>query len=203
MIRLYGTSMSRANRCLWVLEELKLRYEHLPIGFAGETKSRDYLKINPNGRVPALDDGGEILWESIAINLYLADKYGADPFWPANHVGRGKCYQWSLWAVNDIEPRVSTIMAHQIRNPPERRDPEIARQALEELKDAFRILEEHLCDRQYLLGDAFTVADINVASIMRGLFLTLKIDFSEWQLAERWFKRCSERDTYQRVLAMK
>jgi glutathione S-transferase len=169
----------------------------------GRNQSPDYLKINPNGRVPTLEDDGEILWESIAINLYLADKYGADPFWPASAAGRGKCYQWSLWAVNDIEPRVSAIMAHRIRNPPERRDPEVARQALAELSGPFGILEDHLRNRQYLLGDTFTVADINIVSIARGLFLTLKIDLSEWPLVESWSKRCSERDAYQRVLAMK
>jgi glutathione S-transferase len=195
--------MSRANRCLWALEELGLRYQHVPIGFTGELKNPDYLKMNPNGRVPILEDAGEILWESIAINFYLADKYGAHPFWPSSAEGRGKCYQWSFWAVNEIEPRVAVIMAHRIRNPPERRDPETARQSLEELKGPFGVLEEHLSSRQYLLGDAFTIADINVASIARALYLTLKIDLSEWPRAAGWFKRCAGRDTYQRVLAMK
>jgi len=90
--------------------------------------------------------------------------------------------------VNDIEPRVSAIIAHRIRNPLERRDPEVARQALAELKGPFGILEEHLSNRQYLLGDAFSIADINFASIARGLLLTLKVDLSEWRLAESWLR---------------
>ena len=126
--------MSRANRCLWALEELGLAYEHVPIGFTGESRAPDYLRINPNGRVPALEDDGEVLWESIAINLYLADKYGSDPFWPGNPKLRGKCYQWSLWAVNEMEPRISALMAHHVWNPPEHRDPGAAERALEELK---------------------------------------------------------------------
>jgi glutathione S-transferase len=126
MIRLYGTAISRANRCLWALEELGLAYEHVPTRFNEESKTREYLHINPNGRVPTLVDGDEVLWESIAINLYLADKYGAVPFWPRSPEERGKVYQWSLWAVNEIEPRASTLMAHRMWNPPEQRDPEVA-----------------------------------------------------------------------------
>jgi glutathione S-transferase len=168
-----------------VLEELGLRYERVPIGFTGETQTLGYLRINPNGRVPTLEDDGETLWESIAINLYLADKYCADSFWPSRAEGRGKCYQWSLWAVDGIEPRVSAIMAHRIRNPPERGDPEVARQALEELNGPFGILEVHLSNRQFLLGDALTIADINVASTTRVLFLTHKIDPSMAAFGER------------------
>src|ERR1700691_1886653 len=152
MMRLYGTAMSRANRCLWALEEIGQPYEHIPTNFGEETRRPDYLKINPNGRVPALEDGGEILWESIAINLYLADKYGKEPFWPSNPQMRGKCYQWSFWAVNEIEPRVSALNAHRIWNPPEQRDPQVAQRAIDELKGPFRILDEHLKQRSHLLG---------------------------------------------------
>jgi glutathione S-transferase len=203
MIRLHGTALSRANRCLWALEELGLRYEHVPTNFTGESRSADYLKINRNGHVPSLEDDGEVLWESIAINLYLADKYGKDPFWPVSPETRGKCYQWSLWAVNEIERRVVTLNAHRIWNPPERRDAEIVQCTLDELKGPFRILDEHLGTRTYLLGDSFTIADVNVASIARALVLTLNIDLSETPAAERWLKQSLERDSYQRVLAMK
>jgi len=203
VITLYGTSGSRANRCLWVLEELGLEYEHAPIGFGADCRSPDYLRINPNGHIPSLDDHGTILWESVAINLYLADKYGADPFWPSNREMRGKCYQWSLWGVNEIEPRVQALMDHRIYNPPERRDPEADNRALGELKGSFRILDDHLRQSEYLVGDAFTVADANVASIARALVLTLKIDLSESPAAREWLSRCLGREGYQRVLRMK
>ncbi len=76
MIKLYGSSMSRAGRSLWALEEAGVKFEHVPVGFTGETRKPEYLKINPNGHVPALDDNGTFLWESMAINLYIAEKYG-------------------------------------------------------------------------------------------------------------------------------
>ena len=80
MIKLYGTVMSRAGRAAWALEELGLKYEHVPISFQGDTRKPEYLKINPNGHIPAIDDDGLIVWESMAINLYLAEKYGKAPF---------------------------------------------------------------------------------------------------------------------------
>ena len=72
MIKLYGTAMSRAGRALWALEEVGQKYEHIPISFGGDTRKPEYLKINPNGHIPCLDDNGTIIWESMAINLYLA-----------------------------------------------------------------------------------------------------------------------------------
>lgn len=85
MIKLYGSAMSRAGRSLWALEEVGVNYERVLVGTAGGGESRkpEYLKINPNGHVPALDDNGTIIWESMAINLYLAEKYGKSPLWPS------------------------------------------------------------------------------------------------------------------------
>ncbi|HXZ88731.1 MAG TPA: glutathione S-transferase N-terminal domain-containing protein, partial [Candidatus Binataceae bacterium] len=76
-IKLYGIPQSRSARCLWILEELGLPYENIPVDFIGEAQKPEYLKINPNGRIPALDDDGVVLFESLAINLHLARKYGA------------------------------------------------------------------------------------------------------------------------------
>ncbi len=76
MLKLYGTRMSSAARSLWALEELGLKYEHLPLNTQGDSRKPEYLKVNPNGHVPALEDDGQVFWESMAVNLYLAEKYG-------------------------------------------------------------------------------------------------------------------------------
>jgi glutathione S-transferase len=81
MIKLYGTSKSRSARALWTLEELGLKYEHVPVETT-KAKSPEHLRLNPNGHVPVLEDDGKIFWESMAINLYLAAKYGKAPLWP-------------------------------------------------------------------------------------------------------------------------
>ena len=103
MTTLYGTSQSRAPRSLWALEELGVKYDHVPTGVP-ETRTPEHLKRNPNGHIPVLEDGGQHFWESMAINLYLAEKYGKAPFWPASVVDRGHAYQWSFWAMTELEP---------------------------------------------------------------------------------------------------
>jgi glutathione S-transferase len=83
VIKLYGTAMSRSGRALWTLEELGVNYEHIPVEVK-KAKSPEVLRLNPNGHIPTLDDSGLVVRESMAINLYLAEKYGKAPFWPAN-----------------------------------------------------------------------------------------------------------------------
>ena len=87
MIKVYGTARSRAGRALWALEELGLKYEHVAVNASGESRKPEHLKINPNGHIPAIDDNGTIVWESMAINLYLAEKYGKGGLWPSTVAG--------------------------------------------------------------------------------------------------------------------
>src|SRR5437588_323550 len=83
-LKIYGIPRSRAFRVLWMAKELGLDYENVPIDMGkGDTRTPDYLRINPNGHIPAIDDDGFILWESMAINLYLAKKYSPASLYPA------------------------------------------------------------------------------------------------------------------------
>ena len=121
MIKLYGTVMSRAGRAAWALEELGLKYEHVPISFSGDTRKPEYLKINPNGHIPSIDDNGLIVWESMAINLYLAEKYGKAPFWPATVEGHAGAYQWSFWGMTELEPHLIALLMNKMFLPAEQR----------------------------------------------------------------------------------
>src|SRR5271154_2725991 len=112
MITLYGSSRSRAGRSLWALEEVGVKFEHVLVD---ETRKPEYLKINPNGHVPALDDNGTILWESMAINLYIAEKYGKAPLWPSSVEDHGACYQWSFWGMTEVETPLLDIFVNQTK----------------------------------------------------------------------------------------
>ncbi len=202
MIKLYGSAMSRAGRSLWALEEVGVNYEQVLVGTAGESRKPEYLKINPNGHVPALDDNGTIIWESMAINLYLAEKYGKSPLWPSTAEGHGACYQWSLWGMTEVERPLIDIFMHRLMLPAEQKDEKVALASIEALKTPLNVLDDHLHKSDYLLGKEFTIADLNVASVM-SIAPYLQLDFSATPTAQKWLQRCLGRPANQKLAIMK
>src|SRR5215469_12290559 len=157
-ITLYGSSQGRASRSLIALEELGLPYRHIPLKPWDNAADKEaLLHLNPNARVPTLDDDGLVLWESMAINLYLGDRYGAAPLWPRDARERARLYQWSMWGQTEID--VMARHKDRFSGVPER----VARAKME-LEARLAILESVLKDRSYLLGEEFTLADINLAA---------------------------------------
>jgi glutathione S-transferase len=199
MVKLYGSSMSRAGRSLWALEEAGVKFDQMTVA---ETRKPEYLKINPNGHVPALDDNGTMICESMAINLYVAEKYGKPPLWPSTVEGHGACYQWSLWVVNELETPMIEIFQHRLMLPADQRDEKIALARIETLKTPFKVLDDHLQKSEYLLGKDFTIADLNVASVI-SIAKYLQLDLKATPTAQKWLQKCLERPANQRVSAMK
>jgi glutathione S-transferase len=192
MIKVYGISQSRALRPLWVLEELGLPYELVKTNFAtGDTRKPEYLKINPNGHVPALVDGDLTLWESLAINLYLADKYGKGKLAPASERDRALTLQWSFWAMTECEPHLLVRLLHSA-GVPAYKDEARARAAEEALQAPLRVLDAHLEGRDYLLGSQFGIADLNVAGVLLWS-KPGKVDLSKYPRAGAWLGRCTAR----------
>lgn len=201
MTTLYGSSRSRSARCLWALEELGVKYEHVPIAPA-EAKSAENLKRNPNGHIPVLEDDGVVVWESMAINLYLAEKYGKNSLWPSDLAGHADAYKWSVWAMTEVEPHLVTIMRNRVLNSPEQRDEKAALAAVEALKAPLRVLDESLKGRDYLLGKNFTIADLNVASVA-SWSLMLRLDISGSPGAQTWLQKCLGREANQKTRGLK
>ncbi len=122
-LRIYGIARTRAFRVLWMAHELGLDYEHIAIETGAEgARKPEYLAVNPNGRLPAIDDDGFIMWESMAINLYLAKKHSPGGLYPATPQGEAKAWQWSLWAANEVERGVNVWSFHAARLPQAERD---------------------------------------------------------------------------------
>ncbi|MGD0074198.1 MAG: glutathione S-transferase family protein [Candidatus Binataceae bacterium] len=197
MIKLYGTSKSRSARCLWALEELGLSYEHIPVEVA-KAKTPEHLKLNPNGHIPILDDDGLILWESMAINFYLAEKYGKASLWPTTIEAHATIYQMSFWGMTEIEPHLISALRHRIFYPPEQRSEQAAQQAIDTLKAPFKVLDGLLKGRDYILGKEFTIADLNVAAIM-SYVMVLKLDLSATPATQGWLQKCLGREANQRA----
>jgi glutathione S-transferase len=198
-LRIYGVARTRAFRALWIAQELDLDYEHVPIeiGPAGARKA-DYLAINPNGRLPAIDDGGFGLWESLAITLYLAKKHGR--FYPTTLEGEAKAWQWTLWSLQEVDRGVNIWSLHAVRLPPEDRDPQRRAEALKVLEAPFKVLDGALAGRAYLLGDDFTVADLNVAAVISR---AIDMDLSATPRIGDWLKRCLERPAAREARALR
>lgn len=192
MIKLYGHPYSRAHRVLWMLKEQHLEFEHDPVDFRNRgTHTPDYLKINPNGRVPALQDGGLVLFESLAINLYLAREYGGAVA-PKSAAEDALATQWSFWGANEIEHALLFTAANLWLFPPAERRPAQAAQGLRKLDRPFKVIDAHLTNQPYLLGDRFTVADLNVSAIL-SLARLAGVDFSAYPELRAWADRCLER----------
>jgi glutathione S-transferase len=188
-LRLYGIARTRAFRVLWMAKELGVDYEHVPIetGPKGARKP-EYLVINPNGRLPAIDDNGFTLWESQAINLYLAKKHAR--LYPATIEGEAKAWQWSLWAANEVERAVNVWSLHTVRLPAQERDPGVVAEALKVLAPPFKVLDTALDGRSYLIGDDFTVADLNVAAVISR---AVDMDLAATPRLARWLRTSLDR----------
>jgi glutathione S-transferase len=198
-LRIYGVARTRAFRALWIAKELGLDYEHVPIEI-GEAGARqpDYLAINPNGRLPAIDDGGFTLWESLAITLYLAKKHGR--LYPATLEGEAKAWQWSLWSVQEVDRGVNIWSLHAVRLPPPDRDAQRLAEALKVLEAPFKVLDGALAGRLYLLGDDFSVADLNVAAVISR---AIDMDLSATPHIGDWLRRCLERPAARAARALR
>jgi glutathione S-transferase len=200
-MRIYGIARTRAFRALWMAKELALSYEHVPIeiGEAGARKP-EYLALNPNGRLPAIDDHGFVLWESLAITLYLAKKHSLGHLYPATLEGEAKAWQWSLWAVQEVDRGVNIWSLHAVRLPPPERDAARLAEALKVLQAPFRVLDGALAGTRYLLGDDFTVADLNVASVISR---AIDMDLPSKPRLAAWLRDCLGRPAAREALALR
>src|SRR5690348_1894515 len=194
-LTIYGSPVSRTFRVLWMASELGLQYEHVPLEpRTGDTRKPDYLKINPNGHVPSIKDGDLVLWESLAINLYLAKKHGG-PLAPANLAEEGKALTWSMWAMTELEDNVVTLVQNALMPPERKPDPARIERAQDGVKAPLGVLDAVLAQSQFLLGNRFTVADLNVAGVVAGLGVA-KFELAPWPKVAAWLGTCTGRKAF-------
>jgi glutathione S-transferase len=167
MMKLYGAPPTRALRVIWLLNELGLEYEMLPVDvLQGENQQRDFLTLNPAGKLPVLVDGGLVLTESAAIQLYLADKNPQAGFIPEAVEDRAQMYRWIFFLVTEIEQPLWRIARHTFLYPEEKRLPQDVDLARQECVKMVAVLERHMEEREFMVGDRLSVADFNAAYIL-------------------------------------
>lgn len=207
MLTIYGVYRSRASRNIWLAEELGIPFRQVPViqhyrtvpaGML-HTQSPEFLKINPGGLIPSIDDDGLVLHESLAINLYLARKHGG-PVAAANVAEEGQIAMWSLWAATGVEPHSINILYHRLGNPTGAKDPKIADAAVEALKGPFAVLDKALAKSGWLVGDRFTLADLNAAEIVRYAQPAPEL-FEAAPRVKAWLATCQSRPAFKRMWA--
>jgi glutathione S-transferase len=203
MITIYGKAASRTSRNLWALEEMKVPYKHVPHDYrTGVTRTPEYLALNPAAKIPALTDGDVVMTESLAMNLYLAQTYGAGTLWPADATGRAKCLQWTLWAATELEPpAVGRLIEFTFKTEADR-DMRNVEALATRTRPVLEVLNIALQRAPYLAGASFTIADLNVAAVADYLVRT-NFDLSPWPDAAKWLTGCLARPANQKVNAMK
>jgi len=195
MIVFYGSPMSSAMRTHWMLEEIGVPYDYKRLSIReGDTKKPEYLRVNPGGKIPCIVDGDLTLTESMAINFYLAEKHGKD-LMPTDVVQRARVYEWSFWAISNLQPLFITILQHSMVLPEAERDPKAIEKARTLIPPYLELLEKSLTRKEYLVAGRFTVADLNVASVV-GLAAMVGVDVSKYGNVQAWLGRCQSRPSF-------
>lgn len=190
MLKIHGIPRSRAFRCIWAAEEAGLPYEVVPVGFRPGFKLERDVAINPNNKIPALEDGPLVLFESLAINLHIAGKAGA-PLMPAGD-DASRVLQWTLWAATEAEPHVMRWAYNAYLKPEAERVATEAAAGREATDARLAVLEKELAQRPFLVGAAFTVADLNLASVLYGAWLN-GYDLTPFPKVKAWLDTCLTR----------
>ena len=188
-LKIYGVAQSRAYRALWMAHECGVPFDHVQTSNRDGTRTPEFLAINPNGHIPAIQDGDLTLWESMAINLYLARKYGKD-LAPRNVEEEALATQWSFWVMTECEKHVLAVLFHKAFLPEDKRDPQIVESSIAALKAPMAVLNAALeKGKGHLMGGRFTVADLNVASVFSWL-RPAKEALEAFPAVSAWLREC-------------
>jgi len=197
----YYSPMSTAVITNLVLEELAVPCERVTVDLKkGDTHTQEFLRVNPNGKIPVLVHDGTAIWESAAITLYLGEIFGvAKGLYPEPGPERGEAMKWVIWC----NVTLGDAFGRYVRNtsdwfPAEQHNAKAAAAAESDTRGCLQILDRALTGRQYLLG-VYTLADTHVNSFVDWLRF-MKIDFSDYQHLNAWTQRCAARPAYARVM---
>jgi glutathione S-transferase len=197
MLKIWGrVSSSNVQKVLWFCEEIKLPYERIDAGREfGVVNEPDYKRMNPNSRVPTLEEDGFILWESNAIVRYLAAKHSAGELWPEDLRVRADADRWIDWASMMFAPKFTPLFMGMVRTPAEKRDPVAMAKAAADCAVWLKVLEQGLEGKSYAAGERFTMGDIPMGVHLHRWF-SLDIDRPRMPLVDAYYMRLAQRPAY-------
>jgi glutathione S-transferase len=199
MLKLWGRINSiNVQKVLWALAELNVPYERTDAGLQfGVVNEPFYRKMNPNGRVPTIEDDGLVLWESNTIVRYLAAKHGAGTLWPNDPKQRADADRWMDWATSTVAPAITPVFWGLVRTPLEKRDPKAIEEGIEKLAQVFQVLEQSLDGRDYVGGGNFTMGDIPLGTFVYR-WNALGVKRPRLPKVEAYYGRLQQRPAYKK-----
>jgi len=198
MLKIWGRRNSiNVQKVMWAVAELGIDHERIDAGGPfGGLDTEDYGELNPNRRVPTIDDGGVVVWESHAIVRYLASKHGAGSLWPDDTGTRVRSDMWMEWTTADLQPaRVGGVFWNFYRTPEPQRNWTAIRQGIARSATLFRMLDHHLDGKDFVAGDRFTIGDI-ATGVQLYRYYELEIDRPNMPNVEAWYTRLKARPAY-------
>lgn len=200
MLKIWGRLNSvNVKKALWAMEELGLKYHRIDAGLQfGVNKTREYLKMNPTGLVPTIDDDGFILWESHSIVRYLAAKHGAGTLWPTDLKVRADAERWMDWAFTFLAA-FRPVFWGLVRTAPEKRDMNAIEEGRRKCAELLAIPDGALAGKSFLAGSAFTMGDIPLGCHVQ-LWMRLPIERPAHPHLTAWFERLCARTPFRKIV---
>jgi glutathione S-transferase len=200
MLRIWGRVNSvNVKKALWAAEELGLKYERIDAGMHfGVNKTPEYLRMNPTGLVPTIDDDGFVLWESHSIVRYLAAKHGMGTLCPAGLAARADAERWMDWAFT-FQNAMRAVFWGLIRTPPEKRDHKAIEEGRNKSAELLAIPEAALAGKPYITGKNLTMADIPLGCEVQR-WMRVPIERPRFPNVEAWFERLRERPAFRKFV---
>ena len=200
MLKIWGRVNSvNVKKALWAAEELGLKYERVDAGMQfGVNKTPEYLKTNPTGLVPTIDDDGFTLWESHTIVRYLAAKHGAGTLWPTDLRARADAERWMDWSFT-FQSAMRNVFWGLIRTPPEKRDARAIEEGRRKSIELLAIPESVLAKKSFMAGERFTMGDIPLGCEMQR-YMRVPIERPAFPHVEAWFERLRERPVFRKFV---
>lgn len=197
MLKVWGrTTSSNVQKVMWAIGELGLEHERIDVGRSyGGLDTNEYGALNPNRRIPTLQDGKVVLWESNVIVRYLAAKFGAGRLWPYDPAARGLADQWMDWQQTTLLPDMRTVFWGLVRTSPEKHDQRGIDAAVNNLKEIWARLDAWLKDRPFVAGESLTMGDIPVGT-MCYRYHALGVERAPLRHLEAWYERLTARDAF-------
>jgi glutathione S-transferase len=199
VLKIWGRVNSiNVQKVLWCADELKLQYQRIDAGLQhGVVKEPWYLAMNPNARVPTIEDDGYVLWESNVIVRYLAAKYPAGGLYPAKLTARADAERWMDWCSSTLGASMTTVFWGLIRTEPEKRDLKAIAEATQKSGELFTMLDAWLARHLYIAGDEFSMGDIP-AGCFAYRWLALPIERPALPHLDTWYKRLQQRPAFKK-----